>query len=141
MGVWMEGLQYFIEILSQKSNKNEAKKGWVHSRRKKHIRPPKPPLLPVLSNSTSSSFPVVLNYLDSYGCTIWSFLKVIWSVKTMEQWPKNFNSKTQIVLMCLNQALTPFTSKGYTLFISKPIWVIFVALDSLGWKNIKLCFT
>jgi hypothetical protein len=27
MGVLMEGLQYFMEVLTQKSNKNEAKRG------------------------------------------------------------------------------------------------------------------
>jgi hypothetical protein len=55
MGVLMEGFKYFTEVLSQKSNKNEAKRRQVHSRRKKHIKPPRPPLL---SNSTSSSFPI-----------------------------------------------------------------------------------
>jgi len=27
MGVLMEGLQYFMEVLTQKNNKNEAKRG------------------------------------------------------------------------------------------------------------------
>lgn len=130
MSVLMEGLQYFIEVLTQKNNKNEAKRRWVHSRREKHIRPP------LLSNSTSSSFPICFEWFKWLWVHHLKLSKVIWSAKTMEQWPKNFNSKTQIILMCLNQTLTPSTSKGYTLFISKPIWVIFVVWDALGWKNI-----
>jgi hypothetical protein len=46
--------------------------------------------------------------------------------------PKNLNSRTQIGFLCLNQTMTPFTSKEHILLISKPIEAIFVALNLLS---------
>ncbi len=46
--------------------------------------------------------------------------------------PKNLSSKPQFNFICLKQTMTPFISKEHILFISKPIWMIFVALDALG---------
>jgi hypothetical protein len=48
--------------------------------------------------------------------------------------PKNLSSKTQIGFLCLNQIMTPFASKEHILFISKPIEMIFLALNLLSVK-------
>jgi hypothetical protein len=44
----------------------------------------------------------------------------------------NLSSKPQFSFICLKQTMMPFISKKHILFISKPIWMIFVALDALG---------
>jgi hypothetical protein len=40
--------------------------------------------------------------------------------------------KSQTSFISLNNIMTPFTSKKHILLNSKPIWVIFVALDALN---------
>jgi hypothetical protein len=44
---------------------------------------------------------------------------------------KDLNSKTQIGFLYLNKIMIAFISKKHILFISKPIWMIFVALNVL----------
>jgi hypothetical protein len=120
----MEGLQYFFQVEGQKNNKkNQEKEEFIWGKRFG---------CPLFPNSISSLLLFVLNDSKSYGCAIWSTLKGFGSVETMKQWTKSLNSKTQIILMSLNQTLIPFTSKGHILLIRRPILTIFAALDMLG---------
>ncbi len=113
----------FLWIWETIKNKKKPRKGRIHLRRKKVWTP----------------FISKLYILFTFVCFEW--FKELWvchlkyffgSVETMKQWTKSLNSKTQIILMRLNQALIPFTSKGHILLIMRPILTIFVALDMLG---------
>ncbi len=75
----------------------------------------------------------VYNYIYLFHTNMLLYIQYhtyIWFCTNML--PKNLSSKPQFSFICLKQTITPFISKEHILFISKPIWMIFVALDALG---------